>query len=135
MAVVPRSSIDGCRMRYQQHAPKVLVRPSRHLVRIVLALTVSANHRLRWRRVKNSVQPAAGAPAIALSPTAILFTSTVGAANPAAQTVSITNTGTGTLSGLATGSIVYGAGQPTGWPIGHNLASTSNHALQLGVDR
>src|SRR5205823_3274063 len=52
---------------------------------------------------------------IAVSPTSVSFSATQGGANPAPQTVNITNSGGGTLSGLVTGTISYGAGQPTGW--------------------
>ena len=66
----------------------------------------------------NSVQPVSpepSAPAISISPTTVLFAVTMGAASPGAQTVAITNTGTGSLTGLTVGTIVYGPGQPTGW--------------------
>jgi len=53
-------------------------------------------------------------PLVALNPTAVTFTDTVGTANPPAQTVAVTNAGTGTLTGLATGTIAYGPGA-TGW--------------------
>jgi alpha-tubulin suppressor-like RCC1 family protein len=54
-------------------------------------------------------------PAIVLSPSSISFVTTYQGANPAPQTVSIANGGSGTLSGLAVGTITYGSGQPTGW--------------------
>jgi Big-like domain-containing protein len=55
------------------------------------------------------------APAtLVLSATTATFNGTRGAANPAAQTVNITNGGGGTISGLAA-TITYQAGQPTGW--------------------
>jgi hypothetical protein len=53
-------------------------------------------------------------PAIGLSTTNVAFSATVGAGNPSNQTVSVTNTGGGTLDGLAT-TITYASGQPTGW--------------------
>ncbi len=53
-------------------------------------------------------------PLIALSPVSRGFTAPSGGSAPAAKTVSITNTGTGTLSGLAVGAINY-LGGPTGW--------------------
>jgi hypothetical protein len=58
---------------------------------------------------------AAPAPAIALSSASASFTTQVGTSSPPAQTISITNGGTGVLSGLATGPLSYGNGQPTGW--------------------
>jgi alpha-tubulin suppressor-like RCC1 family protein len=53
-------------------------------------------------------------PAISLSPTSVTFTGTAGGSSPAAQTVAVTNGGGGTLSGLAVGTISYGAGA-SGW--------------------
>jgi len=48
-------------------------------------------------------------PAIALSPTSLSFSATAGGANPAAQNVSVTNSGSGTLADVTT-SISYGSG-------------------------
>lgn len=53
-------------------------------------------------------------PSIALGATALTFTAAPGGANPAAQTVAITNGGGLPLTGLAVGPISYGAGA-TGW--------------------
>jgi hypothetical protein len=64
-------------------------------------------------------QPANTTPAIALNPANASFNAVAGAASPAAASVAVTNAGTGALSGLALGTITYGAGQTTGW-----LAST-----------
>lgn len=56
-----------------------------------------------------------GQPEIALTPESITFNAVEGAFNnPWPQTVSVTNGGSGTLGGLGT-TIVYTAGQPTGW--------------------
>lgn len=62
-------------------------------------------------------------PAIGLNPTSVTFNATAGGANPASQTVSVTNTSTGTLSGLGIGTIGYGAGA-TGW-LGASLNTTT----------
>src|SRR6266550_4689266 len=73
------------------------------------------------------------APAIALTPSSVSFSATQGGTNPAPQTVSVTNGGGGTLSGLAVGTIAYGAGQPTGW-LGASLSgSTAPVTLTLTV--
>lgn len=61
-----------------------------------------------------TVSAAASAPAIALNPASQTFTATAGGSSPAAKTVAVTNGGTGTLSGLAIGTISYGAGA-SGW--------------------
>ena len=53
-------------------------------------------------------------PTILLTPSSRTFTATVGGGNPAPQTVAVTNSGGSTLSGLAIGTITYGAGA-TGW--------------------
>lgn len=55
-----------------------------------------------------------GQPAISLAPTSVSFAGQTGGPAPSAQTVSVTNAGTGTLGGLGVGSISYGAGA-TGW--------------------
>jgi plastocyanin len=55
------------------------------------------------------------APTIALSPTSLTFNATQGGSSPASQTVNVTNSGTGTLSGLSLDAPAYGSGQPTGW--------------------
>lgn len=70
-------------------------------------------------------------PAIALSPTSIAFNGAVTLANPAAQTVSVTNSGGQTLSGLALGTISYGASQPTGWLSAALSATTAPSTLTL----
>jgi hypothetical protein len=55
-----------------------------------------------------------GGPVIALSSTTQTFAAPQGGADPAAQTVNVTNGGDGTLDGL-TANVTYTAGQPTGW--------------------
>jgi len=52
-------------------------------------------------------------PLIGLSATTASFVDTMTTADPAAQTVTVTNAGTGTLSGLAVGTISYASG--AGW--------------------
>jgi hypothetical protein len=54
------------------------------------------------------------AAVIGLAPTAVSFAGTQGGTSPAAQTIAVTNGGGGALSGLAIGTITYGAGA-TGW--------------------
>ncbi len=54
-------------------------------------------------------------PAIGLAPTSVAFAGQAGGANPAARTVAVTNAGSVSLTGLATGTIAYGSGQPAGW--------------------
>lgn len=53
-------------------------------------------------------------PSIVLTPTSRSFAAVAGGADPAQQTVAVTNGGGGTLSGLG-GNTTYQAGQPTGW--------------------
>src|SRR6185503_4328261 len=55
-----------------------------------------------------------GSPAIGLGTNVVNFAATAGGANPTAQTVNVTNTSVGTLSGLGIGTITYGGGSP-GW--------------------
>lgn len=51
---------------------------------------------------------------IGLSPASVTFMDTVGTTSPAAATVAVANGGTGSLGGLAAGTITYGAGA-SGW--------------------
>jgi hypothetical protein len=64
-----------------------------------------------------------GTPAIALSRTTVGFAATAGGANPAVETVTITNGGAGSLTGLGA-SINYQGGQPTGW-LSRSLSPTT----------
>jgi uncharacterized protein YjdB len=73
---------------------------------------------------------AAPQPQIGLSPTSISFSATAGQSNPASQTVSITNAGEGTLTGLS-GTVAYGAGQPTGWLTASLNSTTAPATLTL----
>ena len=55
------------------------------------------------------------APALVLSQSSLAFAATAGGAEPAAQTVQVTNGGDGVLGGLSVSGIVYPSGQPPGW--------------------
>src|SRR5439155_10423024 len=57
---------------------------------------------------------AGGNPTIALAAQSVTLTATAQGANPAAQTVAVTNGGTGSLIGLSVTSS-YQTGQPAGW--------------------
>ena len=71
---------------------------------------------------------AAPQPSIGAQPTSLTFTG----ASPADQQIQLTNTGGGTLSGLAD-SVSYTTGQPTGW-LTTNLSSTTAPAtLTVGA--
>ncbi len=62
-------------------------------------------------------------PTIALSTGSALFSATIGGSVPAPKTVTISNSGGGTLSGLGAGPVSYGAGA-TGW-LGAALGGTT----------
>jgi uncharacterized membrane protein len=70
-----------------------------------------------------TVAAAPVAPAIGLSRADVLFNATAGGANPATESLNVTNTGGGTLNGLGT-SITYASGQPSGW-LNASLSSTT----------
>ncbi len=73
--------------------------------------------------------PPSGSPAIGLNPTSITFTATAGGSSPGAQTVSVTNAGIGTLSGLSA-SITYVTGTP-GWLVAGLSTTTAPSTLTL----
>ena len=68
------------------------------------------------------VDAPADPPSIQLSTATIDFVAVAGAADPAAQTVSVTNGGSGSLTGLAT-TVSYATGEPTGW-LGATLSAS-----------
>lgn len=67
-------------------------------------------------------------PSIGLTPSNLTFTGVAGGANPGLQSVSVSNSGGGTLNQLQLGSTVYGGGQPTGW-LQTQLVSPSSPTL------
>ena len=78
-----------------------------------------------------TTQPPPSAPAISLSSNAAVFSATAGAASPAAQTVTVTNSGTGTLGGLAVGTITYAGGATGGWLSASLSAATAPATMTL----
>jgi hypothetical protein len=74
--------------------------------------------------------------AIGLTPQAVTFVDTMTTADPAVQTVVVSNAGTGTLSGLAVGTVSYGVGQPTGWLTANLVGgTTAPDTLTLSVTK
>lgn len=69
-------------------------------------------------------------PLIGLSSGALTFTDTAGTADPAPQTVTVSNSGGGTLSGLAVGTIAYGSGA-SGWLTASLSGGTAPATLTL----
>lgn len=69
-------------------------------------------------------------PAIALSEDSVGFATTAGGADPAADSIRITNGGASSLTGLAIDSIVYGSGA-TGWLDAQLRSSTAPTDLAL----
>ena len=73
----------------------------------------------------------AALPAVSLAPSAVTFTGVQGGANPAGETVAVTNGGESTLSDLST-SISYGPGA-TGWLTAGLSATTAPATLTLSA--
>ena len=69
-------------------------------------------------------------PVISLSKSTVNFTATEGSGSPSVQTVSISNSGGGTLTGLEK-NITYGSGQPTGWLAASLSSETAPATLSL----
>ena len=87
--------------------------------------TITATSETITRNVTVTVQPD---PIITFAPVSASFGSTAGGANPAVQTVTVSNSGGGTLSGLSAGAVTYTAGQPTGWLTAAFEGSTADPA-------
>jgi Bacterial Ig-like domain (group 2) len=71
-------------------------------------------------------------PAIRLDSTSLSFVASEKGADPAAQTVAVTNSGSGTLSALGT-AVHYGAGQPIGWLTANVSPTTAPSTLTLSA--
>ena len=71
-------------------------------------------------------------PLIGLSAATVSFVDTMAHADRPAQTVTLSNAGTGTLSGLAVGSVIYGAGA-TGWLTATLSGTAAPATLTLSV--
>ena len=69
-------------------------------------------------------------PLIGLSASALTFTDTAGTSDPTPKTVAVDNAGGGTLSGLAVGTITYGAGA-SGWLAASLSGGTAPATLTL----
>jgi uncharacterized protein (TIGR03382 family) len=70
-------------------------------------------------------------PTIGLSQTSLVFSSFVGGSNPSTQTVTLTNTGTGTLNWTATPGAAWISVVP---PTSGSLASSASTTLTIAVD-
>jgi hypothetical protein len=77
---------------------------------------------------------AAPAPLLAVSPEEVSFTGVQNGATPGDRTVSITNAGTGSLTGLSA-AVTYGAGQPTGWLSASLSGTTAPASLILSANQ
>lgn len=71
-------------------------------------------------------------PGIGLATTSVEFGAQVSGGNPTAQTVNVTNSGTGTLSGLSLGSISYASGA-SGWLNATLNGSSAPATISLNV--
>lgn len=75
-------------------------------------------------------RPRAPAPAISLSTATVTFTAASGTASPNSQVITVTNSGTGTLSDVAAGTIAYTSGT-AGWLAASVSASTAPATMTL----
>lgn len=79
-----------------------------------------------------TVSAAPTAPTISLSASTASFSAAVGGSNPVSQEVQVTNSGTGTLSGLST-TVTYQAGQSSGWLTATLDSTTAPAKLTIGA--
>lgn len=77
-----------------------------------------------------TVSEAAPAPTITVSASSVGFSAQLGGTSPAATTVSVTNGGTGTLSGLSA-TLSYQEGQASGWLAASLNTATAPSTLTL----
>ncbi|HSJ06340.1 MAG TPA: Ig-like domain-containing protein, partial [Longimicrobiales bacterium] len=74
------------------------------------------------------------APLLAVSPDEVAFAGVQNGSTPGDRTVSVTNAGTGTLTGLSA-AVTYGAGQPTGWLSASLSGTTAPASLMLSANQ
>ncbi len=75
------------------------------------------------------------APAIAFAPATVNINAVVNGATPGDRTVAITNSGSGTLSGLSVAAVRYQAGSPTGWLTATLTSTSAPTTLVLSADQ
>jgi hypothetical protein len=79
------------------------------------------------------VSATAAAPTLVLDRTAVPFVYTVGGTLPGLQSIHITNSGSGSLTGLSIGTVSYAAGQPVGWLTPSLSAQTAPASISFVV--
>jgi hypothetical protein len=96
-------------------------------------VTGSAANSPQTVAVTLTVSPSSGgAPRIALATSSVSFTAAAGGAKPPDQVIGVANSGGGTLSGLAVGTITY-VGGSSGWLAGSLSATTAPAELALSA--
>jgi fibronectin type 3 domain-containing protein len=103
--------------------------PGTYTATVQVAASVAQNSP---QSVTVTLTVAAPTPLIAATPTLLSFSGQQGAGNPATQTVQITNSGGGSLTGLAV-SITYPGGQPAGWVTTSLNQTTAPATLTVGA--
>ena len=93
-------------------------------------VVISATSEQQTGDARITITPPPPPPGIGLSPENVSFTARAGEGNPEAQTVSISNTGSGALAGL-TAIVAYAAGQPSGWLAAALSGTTAPATLTL----
>jgi hypothetical protein len=70
-------------------------------------------------------------PVISLAPSTAVLNTTAGSATQDVANIAVTNGGPGTLSGLVVDTIIFAAGQPTGWLTASLSAGTAPSTLSI----
>ena len=72
-------------------------------------------------------------PELTLSARSVNFSAQTGGDDPTLQSVTVTNSGGGTLADLRIGTLAYGEGEPTGWLTASLSGSPAQAAVNLNV--
>jgi len=101
---------------------------------LITVTAPSANNSPHYIPVTLTVTTPTGTPVIGLSPTNLNFSGTAGGANPTAQSLSVTNAGTGTLTWTATDNAAWLTLAPgSGTNAGSVTASVNTAGLAAGT--
>ena len=96
--------------------------------------TISGGGTTKQVPITMTVTSGSATPAIGLSPTSLTFSGTAGGANPAAQTIGVSNTGSGTLTWTASDNAAWLTLTPTsGTNAGTMTASVNTAGLTAGT--
>ena len=96
---------------------------------VAVASAIETPTKLIW----NATASAPTSPSIGVSPSSLCYTATVGGSNPANQSISITNTGGGTLNWTASSNQSWLTVSPTSGTAPSTLTASASSMVRAGT--